>query len=94
MATCDEKGWIAMREFFVWCPMDGDKPTKPNIKSARDSVDPEWAALEWVESNWADLDYASSIDVYVIVKKSGRRFNYNVTVEMSPTFNAKRMGKS
>ncbi len=70
-------------KYKVWDPDNADEEDADEVES----FEPAYAAEEWVEDNYSDLDYPDEIDVKVKDDK-GVVTEWTVTVEQRPHFSA------
>lgn len=71
------------QKYKVWDPDGGDETDADEVES----VAPEYAAEQWVEDNYSDLEYPDEIDVCV-KDPDGKLTTWTVTVEQRPHFSA------
>ncbi len=71
------------QKYKVWDPDCEDEEDADEVES----FEPAYAAEQWVEDNWTDLEYPDEIDVKVKDEK-GAVTEWTVTVEQRPHFTA------
>jgi hypothetical protein len=70
-------------KYKVWDPDSAEEADADEVES----FEPAYAAEQWVEDNWTDLEYPDEIDVCV-KDPDGKVTNWTVTVEQRPHFSA------